>query len=353
MQDNTPAPIRVAWQSGHIDLDRAALLQLKPAQLKKIVRTATLDVQRTEDAIRAEIETARRPMAEIHDRDPRALPPEAKREYDRLTALLAVLEPPKKQTPAERVAARLIKRAPGGWQGVFEDAGKTCVCDRYMLLAFTESLRLPAGERRLDAAKIVSKHLQDARPVAVPSLAEVKDYQRLAKCAPQGEWMGRIYPRKGRAVYYFGDGFPAVELDRLRDVVEAMPGALAYCAGTFSPLVFVSGAGFGLLTPLNLRECEPAIPYPVMPPEPVEESAARPEIISDAAETVEPAPVEPPAAAPVEPAPVEQPAPVGSAPDAAETVEIVYTPAEFLALLGLAPEPVEYTPDEFAALVAA
>ena len=130
-ENKKPAPILVEWETGRYELSPVAVPHMAPATLKKIMKQATKNPAETAAEVRACIEAARK--AAQHDKKERA----------RLGKLLEVLEPPKKQTAAARVAARIVKRIPDtmrDFQGVFTRDGKSCICDGYILLCLSETL---------------------------------------------------------------------------------------------------------------------------------------------------------------------------------------------------------------------
>lgn len=308
-ENTTPTPILVEWETGRYELSPAAVPYLAPATLKKILKQATKHADETTAAVRACIEAARNAA----QRD--------KKERARLGKLLEALEPPKKQTAAARVAARVVKRIPDtmrDFQGVFTRDGKSCICDGYILLSLPESLDLPpVSGGSVNAAKMIEDAARNAAPLPLPSLAEVKSFLQLAKSAPRGAWLDRIYPEKGRTLYDFGEGLPLVDLALLRDVLEALPEARARWTPPSGMLVFDAPNGQALLCP-----CKPignaGATRSAAPLESEEPAAQRPEIISKTRKPREKA----------------------------------LTPDEFAAQLD-ALEPVEFTPDEFAAFLAA
>ena len=311
MSENTkPAPILVEWETGRYELSPVAIPQMGPAMLKKIMKQATKHPGETAAEVRACIEAARKAT----DKDD-------KKERARLGKLLEALEPPKKQTAAARVAARIVERIPDtmrDFQGVFTRDGKSCVCDGYVLLCLSESLDLkPVSGGSFNAAKLIDEATRNAAALPLPSLADVKGFQKLAKSAPRGAWLDRIYPEKSRTLFDFGAGLPMVDLALLRDVLEALPGARACWTANNAQLVFTAPDGQALLCPVKP--------------------------IGNAGATRSAAPLE-----------IEQPAAKrpGAISKPRTLREKAMTPDEFAAQLE-ALEPVELTPDEFAALLAA
>ena len=318
MSENTkPAPILVEWGTGRYELSPVAVPHLARATLKKILKQATKHTEETTAEVRACLEAARAPYKDAETDGDKA-------EYKRLSGLLETLEPPKKQTAASRVAARIVKRIPDtmrDFQGVFTRDGKSCICDGYILLSLSEVLDLPpVAGGSINAAKMIDEAARDAAPLAVPSLAEVKSFQKLAKSAPRGAWLDRIYPEKNRTLFDFGAGLPLVDLALLRDVLEALPDARASWTTPSAPLVFTAPNGQALLCPVkpvgNAGATRSAAPLEIELP------AARHEV-----------------------------SPLGQRPEIISKPD-VFTPDEFAAQLE-ALEPVELTPDEFAALLAA
>lgn len=308
MSENTkPAPILVEWETGRYELSPAAVPYLAPATLKKILKQATKHADETTAEVRACIEAARKAA----QRD--------KKERARLGKLLEALEPPKKQTAAARVASRVAKRmTSASYSGAFVSGGWNCVCDGAVLLCLPESLDLPpVSGGSVNAAKMIEDAARNAAPLPLPSLAEVRSFLQLAKSAPRGAWLDRIYPEKGRTLFDFGEGLPLVDLALLRDVLEALPEARARWTTPNGMLVFDAPNGQALLCP-----CRPighaGATRSAAPLESEEPAAQRPEIISKPRTPREKA----------------------------------LTPDEFAAQLD-ALEPVEFTPDEFAAFLAA
>ncbi len=315
MSENTkPAPILVEWETGRYELSPVAVPHLARATLKKILKQATKHTEETTAEVRACLEAARAPYKDAETDGDKA-------EYKRLSGLLETLEPPKKQTAAARVAARIVKRIPDtmrDFQGVFTRDGKSCVCDGCVLLCLSESLDLkPVSGRSFNAAKLIDEATRNAAPLPLPSLADVKGFQKLAKSAPRGAWLDRIYPEKNRTLFDFGAGLPLVDLALLRDVLEALPGARACWAANNAQLVFTAPDGQALLCPVKP--------------------------IGNAGATRSAAPLE-----------IEQPAAKrpGAISKPRTLREKAMTPDEFAALL-ITLDPVELTPDEFAALLAA
>ena len=305
-ENTTPAPILVEWETGRYELSPAAVPYLAPATLKKILKQATKHADETNATVRACIEAARNAA----QRD--------KKERARLGKLLEALEPPKKQTAAARVASRVAKRmTSASYSGAFVSGGWNCVCDGAVLLCLAEPLDLPPVAGGIDAAKMIDNAARDAAPLPLPSLAEVRSFLKLAKSAPRGAWLDRIYPEKSRTLYDFGAGLPLVDLALLRDVLEALPDARACWTTDRAPLLFTAENGQAVLCPVspvgNAGATRSAAPL-----ESEEPAAQRPEIISKPRTPREKA----------------------------------LTPDEFAAQLD-ALEPVEFTPDEFAAFLAA
>ena len=313
-ENTTPAPILVEWETGRYELSPVAVPHLPRATLKKILKQATKHAEETTAEVRACLEAARAPYKDAETDGDKA-------EYKRLSGLLEALEPPKKQTAAARVAARIVKRIPDtmrDFQGVFTRDGKSCICDGYILLSLPESLDLPpVSGGSVNVAKMIDNAARDAAPLPLPSLAEVRSFLQLAKSAPRGAWLDRIYPEKGRTLYDFGEGLPLVDLALLRDVLEALPEARARWTTPNGMLVFDAPNGQALLCP-----CKPighaGATRSAAPLESEEPAEQRPEIISKPRTPREKA----------------------------------LTPDEFAAQLD-ALEPVEFTPDEFAAFLAA
>ncbi len=309
MNENKPAPILVEWETGRYELSPEFICSCAPAKLRKVMKQATKHADETAAEVRACIEAARK--AAQHDKKERA----------RLGKLLEALEPPKKQTAAARVAARIVKRIPDtmrDFQGVFTRDGKSCICDGYILLSLSETLDLPpVAGGSVNAAKMIDEAARDAAPLALPSLAEVKSFQKLAKSAPRGAWLDRIYAEKSRTLFDFGAGLPVVDLALLRDVLEALPGARARWTMERAPLVFDAPNGQALLIPVspvgNAGATRSAAPLEIEQP-----AAQRHEIISK----------------PCKPR------------------EKALTPEQFAAQMATL-APIEFTPEEFAASLAA
>ena len=307
MSENTkPAPILVEWETGRYELSPVAVPHLAPATLKKIMKQATKHPDETAAEVRACIEAARK--AGQHDKKERA----------RLGKLLEVLEPAKKKNAAGRVAERIVKRmGSASYAGVFHSGGWNCVCDGYVLLCLPDTLDLPTVPGGIDAAKAIDEAAHNAAPLALPSLAEVKSFQRIAKSAPRGAWLDRIYPEKSRTLFDFGTDMPLVDLALLRDVLEALPDARACWTTPSAPLVFTAPNGQALLCPVkpvgNAGATRSAAPVEIEQP-----AAQRPEIISKPRKQREKA----------------------------------LTPGQFAAQMATL-APIEFTPEEFAASLAA
>lgn len=307
MSENTkPAPILVEWKTGRYELSPVAVPHLAPATLKKIMKQATKHPDETAAEVRACIEAARK--AAQHDKKERA----------RLGKLLEVLEPAKKKNAAGRVAERIVKRmGSASYAGVFHSGGWNCVCDGYVLLCLPDTLDLPTVPGGIDAAKAIDEAAHNAAPLALPSLAEVKSFQRIAKSAPRGAWLDRIYPESKRTLYDFGTDMPLVDLALLRDVLEALPDARACWTTPSAPLVFTAPNGQALLCPVkpvgNAGATRSAAPVEIEQP-----AAQRPEIISKPRKPREKA----------------------------------LTPEQFAAQMATL-APIEFTPEEFAASLAA
>lgn len=184
---------------------------------------------------------------------------EAKREADSWTALLAVLDPPAKKSPAVKAAERIARRAGvrEAYSGVFTHAGKYCVCDGYTLIRFNEPVPLPQVPGGLDAAaSIETAGALASVPLDLPTAKEARALLRVARAAPC-VWSGRVYSSgKGKArqtVYSFGDGLPVIDLEFLVDVLDALPGFKAFAGGPVSPVVFAGPDGDALVMPVKLK----------------------------------------------------------------------------------------------------
>lgn len=244
-------PIVIAWETGRYTLDPAALLQLPAARLKKIMAQGTVDAEASRERVRSLIEDHRRAYKAATSKEDKA-------EYMRLGKLIEAVETGKKTVnPAAKPAERVIKRAPDSYKGTFERDGLYCVSDGYMLLALRDPLpdTLPTVPGGLNVKQAFDGATEGAHALDLPTLADVRQNMRLAKSAPSGSWCGDIYPEpNGRTLYDFGPGRPVVNLELLRDMLEALPGARAVVrADGPSPIVFDSDAGRGLLLPVKIQ----------------------------------------------------------------------------------------------------
>ena len=196
MNENKPAPILVEWETGRYELSPEFICSCAPAKLRKVMKQATKHPDETAAEVRACIEAARK--AAQHDKKERA----------RLGKLLEVLEPAKKKNAAGRVAERIVKRmGSASYAGVFHSGGWNCVCDGYVLLCLSDTLDLSTVPGGIDAAKAIDEAAHNAAPLALPSLAEVKSFQRIAKSAPRISSAVMLHPppRPGASVSSPGD----------------------------------------------------------------------------------------------------------------------------------------------------
>lgn len=141
-----------------------------------------------------------------------------------------------------------------------DGAGRQCCCDGYRAYRLREALPglpdMPTHLKGIDLDKVFPD-AADLTPLPLPSLDDVK-----AVCA--ADRANKDEPR--RYQWAFGDGLPVVNAQYLRDMMQLYPDAVAMWRGLYSPILFISAHGDGVLLPMR---------YQASPRLSVEENAQR------------------------------------------------------------------------------
>lgn len=142
-------------------------------------------------------------------------------------------------------AKRIIKNAQksarealsGAW---IDSSGRQCICDGFRAIRLKDALNgLPSSDG-VNIDKFFSSKHGDA--LRLPSVSELKEIITQSKAA--GEKI---------ALYDFGDGLPHVNAAFLLDVLQVLPGCVAYAGerALISPIYFKSDNGDGVLCPIR------------------------------------------------------------------------------------------------------
>lgn len=288
--------ITLKWYTGCMEIIDSAILNMRPAQLSQIVKTATENAEEAKAQIAAVINE------EIGNWHKDTV--SGKKRITELKKLLDVVGG-RKLSKAEKAIQRIIKNVDDcrpQYKGVFESAGKSCVTDGYRLVRYAAPLdcfdKVNPG---FDVSRAIGDVSAYSMRLELPDVRELKADIKLAKMGKMDAGRVRYGGGMNGIMYDFGYGLPAVDAKYLVDMLEALPECAAFCkpGKTSAPVYFVSAEDDGILLPIRKHQEWEAAP------------------IEQAAPVVEEAPIE----TPVESAP----APVESAPVEIESVE---TPAE-------------------------
>ena len=263
------------WETGQIITFLSYVLYMTPTELKKFIKAATVNG----DEVKAEISAFLSGQLEA----------KTAKDFDNLCnsdipeehykKLLAAVEG-RKQTKQERTLAKIINNCTHSqYQGVFQDAGKYCVCDGYRLIRCASPLvGFDAAKAALNTEKAVGEVSKYTVKLSLPSAKDLKADIKLAK---NGVSFGHIISHKDikRAAYDFGYGLPRVNAEYLLSMLEALPDCEAFAVADdpSHPVYFVSGDDDGILLPI--RKCEEIEEPPVVVAEP--ESVEEPDDFSD------------------------------------------------------------------------
>ena len=280
--------ITLKWYTGRMEIIDSAILNMRPAQLSQIVKTATENAEEAKAQIAAVIN------AEIGNwrKDTET----GKKRIAELKKLLNVVDG-RKLSKVEKAVQRIIKNVDDchpQFKGVFESAGKSCVTDGYRLVRYAAPLDcFETVNPCFDVSRAIGDISAYSMRLELPDVKELKADIKLSKMGKMDA--GRVHYGGGMnsVMYDFGYGLPAVDAKYLVDMLEALPDCAAFCnpRKTSAPIYFVSGEDEGVLLPIRKhQEWEAA---------PVEQAA---HAVDEAAAAVEPVAVEPVAA-------VEDPAP--------------------------------------------
>ena len=128
-----------------------------------------------------------------------------------------------------------------------DGVGRQCSCDGYRAYRLNKPVEglpdMPAHLKGIDLDKIFPA-AADLLPLPLPSLDDVK-----AVCA--ADRVNKSEPR--RYQWAFGDGLPVVNAQYLRDMMQVFPDAVAMWRGLYSPILFVSAHGDGVLLPMRYQ----------------------------------------------------------------------------------------------------
>ena len=251
--------ITFKWYSGHMDVLADELLTVAPAQLKKMIKVATENMEEVQDALSALINdaiSALNPKYSLTD----------KKNLERYKKLLDVAGG-KKATKAEKTLAKIVKNMPMEmWKGVFIQNGKYCVLDGYRAFRLSAPVSgIDRIEREYDFSIIEKNEFN--KELALPSAKDLKADIKMAKeAAASGTMHIGCYHidrcgRKITVMYDFGYGLPMVNAEYLLDMLDVLPDCRAYIVqgSTTNPIYFVSGDSDGVLLPMRKeREYEEA-----------------------------------------------------------------------------------------------
>lgn len=134
----------------------------------------------------------------------------------------------------------------GAWIG---KNGKQYVCSGYHGVAVDHHFDLPLcpgseGVERSMRGEPDSTWLE----YPMPSIATLRAHIKLSRA----EWVADGKPDRFRPVWDFGDGNHYVNAQYLLDVLECLPGAVAYAKpGMYNPIYFHNKSGVGVLLPIR------------------------------------------------------------------------------------------------------
>ena len=250
------------WKTGKIELlpERLVDYSVSAAELKKLFNIATENREEVQEQVR-EYLTGR--IAEL---DPEALKREGKmlstygeKTRKHILSLLSAIED-RKQTKQERALSKIVKSCAKNrpdFSGVFQDAGKYCVCDGYLLIRCASPVSgLNAAKRTIDTENAIGNLADYTVALQLPTIKELKADIKIAK---NGVEFGRYHiehiGRKIFVLYDFGYGLPLVNAEYLLTMLEALPDCEAFAVPgmTSHPVYFRSGNDDGILLPVHKR----------------------------------------------------------------------------------------------------
>lgn len=273
--------ITLKWYTGRMEIIDNAILNMRPAQLSQIVKTATENAEEAKAQIAALINEE---IGNWH-KDTEY----GKKRIAELKKLLDVVDG-RKLTKQEKAVKRIVDNMDDcrpQFKGMFQSGGKYCVCDGFR--AVRSSAPFYGVEEKtndFDMSRAIGDISAYSVRLELPDVKELKADMKLAKMGKMDA--GRVHYGGGMnsVMYDFGYGLPAVDAKYLVDMLEALPGCEAFCNPEKTTLLyFVSGEDDGILLPIKKRQEWEAAP------------------VEQAAPVVEETPIETPVEA--SPAPVE------------------------------------------------
>lgn len=150
-----------------------------------------------------------------------------------------------------KAAERILKTSPDSRQMLkfaHEKDGKQYICNGYILIINNNPLPLPPVPENIicdiDFERLYKSNIYDSKiPLKLPIVADLKAQYKIEKAQHKGE--------KGfRPVYRFGDELPAVDMQYLIDMLEAMPECKAFSSGQTRALQFENENASGILMPV-------------------------------------------------------------------------------------------------------
>ena len=132
-----------------------------------------------------------------------------------------------------------------------DEAGRQCCADGFRAYRLNKPVAnlpvIPARLKPLDLGRIYPD-AKERREIPLPCLEDVK-----AVCA--ADRANKDEPR--RYQFPLGDGLPVLDPRFLRDMLQLFPDARCYVCGQFSPVLFVSEHGDGLIMPMRTTNTSP------------------------------------------------------------------------------------------------
>lgn len=243
--------ITLKWYTGRMEVIDSAILNMRPAQLSQIVKTATENAEEAKAQIAAVIneeignwrkdtETGKKRIAE-------------------LKKLLDVVDG-RKLTKAEKAIQRIIKNVDDcrpQFKGVFESAGKSCVTDGYRLVRYAAPLDcFETVNPGFDVSRAIGDISAYSMRLELPDVKELKADMKLAKMGKMDAGRAHYGGGMNSVMYDFGYGLPAVDAKYLVDMLEALPDCAAFCnpGKTSAPIYFVGGEDDGILLPISKHQ---------------------------------------------------------------------------------------------------
>ena len=238
------------WDTGKIELAAEAVLAMPAAQLSTFIKTATVNREEVKAEIAAFI------ASELENYDPKVY--SHKPIIERYNKLLSVCEG-KKQSKRDKAIMRIVNNVADSrpqWAGVFQDAGKYCVCDGYRMIRSAAALDgFKSVSAVLDTTKAIGSIRDYTVKLVLPTVKELKQDMKIAKLAgaDAGNVHVRVDGKRMDFVYDFGVGLPMVNAKYLVDMLEALPECESFARPdkTIAPIYFVSGEDDGILLPVR------------------------------------------------------------------------------------------------------